>query len=513
MLNLDATRLVKAMPVILCLIAGFVIDVTTNAADNQPSKPNIVFILADDLGYGDVQCLNPERGKIPTPHMDQLAAQGMTFTDAHSSSSVCTPTRYSILTGRYNWRTKLQKSVLYGFDAPLIAPDRMTTAGFLKQHGYTTAIIGKWHLGLDLPLTDNTPVKGNNPQNIDWDARVGNGPVDRGFDYFYGISASLDMPPYIYIENDHFVGKGTATKAFNRKGPAEPDFEAVEVLPTIGDKTVEFIKQHDGSKPFFAYVPFTSPHTPILPSKEWQGKSELGKYGDFVMQTDAVVGQIVEAIDQAGIADNTIVIVTSDNGCSKSAGIKNMQPKGHFPSAQFRGSKADLWDGGHRIPFFVRWPGHIQPGSQCDQTICQLDLMATCADLLGTTIPDGAGEDSVSFLPALQDKPIQSSRAGLIHHSIGGYFAYRQGKWKLLLCRGSGGWSSPNENRVSPNAPEAQLYDMEADPGEKNNLYLTQPEVANRLLALLESDITNGRSTEGVAAKNDVDIKVWKNRK
>ena len=292
-------------PLILTLMVCFGSVRAGESSRETVRNPNVVFIMADDLGYGDVQCLNPERGKIETPHIDQLASQGMTFTDAHSSSSVCTPTRYSILTGRYNWRTHLQKSVLYGFDKPLIAKDRMTVAELLQNEGYATAAIGKWHLGLEIPFTDDTPLDGHNPQNVDWDARINNGPVDRGFDYFYGISASLDMPPYIYIENDHFVGRGTATKAFNRKGPAEPRFEAVDVLQTIGEKSVEFIKQQNSSRPFFAYIAFTSPHTPILPSPEWQGKSELGKYGDFVMQTDAVVGQIVAAIDQSGLAEKT----------------------------------------------------------------------------------------------------------------------------------------------------------------------------------------------------------------
>ncbi|TWU46074.1 Arylsulfatase [Rubripirellula tenax] len=478
----------------------------------EAAKPNIVWILADDWGYGDVQCLNPNRGKIATPAMDRLAAQGMTFTDAHTTSSVCTPTRYGILTGRYNWRTHLQKSVLYGFSEPLIAEDRMTVAGLLKQNGYATGAIGKWHLGLDLPFTTDERPKGNNPDNIDWKGRVGGGPVDRGFDYFYGISASLDMPPYIYIENDRFVGEATATKAFQRKGPAEPDFEAIDVLPMIGKKAVEFISKQDSSKPFFAYVAFTSPHTPILPSKEWQGKSELGKYGDFVMQTDAVIGDIVAEIDRAGFGDNTLVIVTSDNGCSKAAGIEAMQAKGHFPSANLRGSKADLWDGGHRVPFIARWPGVVQPGSKSDQTVCQVDLMATCADILGIAMPPGAGEDSVSFRAALSDKPIASTRKGLIHHSIEGNFAYRQGKWKLLLARGSGGWTAPREKQVPAGSPDGQLYDMSADPGETNNLFDSKPEIVAMLLADLTADVERGRSTDGPDATNDAPIVVWKGK-
>ena len=485
-----------------------------NAVQSSSSKPNIVFILADDLGYGDVQCLNPERGKIPTPAIDSLAAQGMIFTDAHSTSSVCTPTRYSILTGRYNWRTRLQKSVLYGFDKPLIAPERSTVADLLRQRGYTAAAIGKWHLGMELPKTEDLPIKGHNPQHIDWKGRIEDGPIDRGFDYFFGISASLDMPPYIYIENDQFVGQGTATKAFNRKGPAEPDFEAVDVLPMIGKKSVEYISRQNDATPFFVYIALTSPHTPILPTTEWKGRSSLGKYGDFVMQTDSVIGDIVNAIDDAGIGDNTLVIVTSDNGCSKAAGILKLEAKGHYPSAHLRGSKADLWDGGHRVPFVARWPQVISPGSSSEQLICQIDLLATCADIIGQPIPKGVGEDSVSFQPAFTGEPIESTRAGVIHHSVHGYFAYRQGKWKLLLSKGSGGWSSPSEKQVPEGRPIAQLYDMELDPGERDNLYDTHPEEVERLLALLESDVKRGRSTDGAAATNDVKrIKIWKGKK
>ena len=473
-------------------------------------RPNIIYILADDLGYGDVQALNPERGKIPTPHMDRLAEQGMTFTDAHTSSSVCTPTRYGIITGRYNWRTRLQSRVLRGFDRPLIDADRQTVAGVLQQQGYSTACIGKWHLGLGLPTTTGKSPSGKTGKGMDWAGRISGGPVDLGFDYFYGISASLDMPPYIYIENDRFIGAATATKEWRREGPAHPDFEAIDVLPEIGRKTVEFIKQQQADKPFFAYVPFTSPHTPILPSKEWQGKSELGTYADFVMQTDAVIGQIVDALDAAGLSENTMVIVTSDNGCSaKQAKADELKEMGHYPSAQFRGYKSDLWDGGHRVPFIVRWPAQVTAGSTSDQLICLTDLLATCAELSGATVAENVGEDSVSFAPALSGKPIQSTRNGVVHHSVRGSFSYRQGKWKLLLSTGSGGWS---KGKTSDGIP-AQLYDMDTDPGETTNLYSSQSEIATALLAQLESDVARGRSTAGADQKNDVPVEIWKGKK
>ena len=476
-------------------------------------EPNIVFILADDMGYGDVQVLNPERGRIATPYMNKLASEGMIFTDAHSSSSVCTPTRYSLLTGRYNWRTKLQKSVLMGFSPPLIPTDRPTVASLLKDQGYQTGMIGKWHLGLEMPTEDGGPVKQKGLTNIDWKGTIGGGPTALGFESWYGISASLDMPPYLYIKDDKFVGEGTVIKAFNRKGPADVDFEAINVLDDLEREAVKFIEAQDSSKPFFAYIALPSPHTPIVPTKEWQGKSGLGDYGDFVMQTDGFVGAIMDAIEAGGFDENTLFIVSSDNGCSRRADFKALEAQGHYPSAQFRGSKSDLWDGGHRVPFIVRWPGTVEAGSTSNETICFTDFMATCAEVSGAKIPANAGEDSVSILPALKGGEIETTRKGIIHHSIGGYFSYREGKWKLLLCKASGGWTSPTEGQAGKNAPEGQLYDIEVDPGETQNLYESKPEVVARLLAQLTEDVEKGRSTEGEPAENDVKIKLWKNKK
>jgi arylsulfatase A-like enzyme len=459
--------------------------------------------------------------------MDRLAAEGMIFTDAHTSSSVCTPTRYGLLTGRYNWRSKLQQGVLNGYGKPLIPNDRLTVPAFLKRNGYTTAMIGKWHLGLEIATIDGKPAapkaglrakmgKGafapEGLSNIDWKGTIQGGPVDLGFDSLFGIPASLDFPPYVWIRDRNWVAAGTHAKAFRRPGPASEDFEAIDVLDKMGTESVKFIEEHADDKPFFLYIPLSSPHTPIVPTKEWQGESGLGAYGDFVMQTDHVIGRVMKAVDDSGFAENTLIIVTADNGCSKAAKIDNLEEQGHYPSAQFRGSKADLWDGGHRVPFIVRWPNEVKAGSQCDQTICLIDLMATCADLTGATLPKNAGEDSVSFAPALKGEQIVSTRKGIVHHSISGHFAYRQGKWKLLLAKGSGGWTAPDEKAAAAGgAPIAQLYDMENDPGETTNLYESQPQVAARLLAQLEADIARGRSTDGVAARNDLDeIKLWK---
>jgi arylsulfatase A-like enzyme len=473
------------------------------SASSAREKPNVVYVLCDDLGYGDVRCLNPERGKIPTPHIDRLAAEGLAFTDAHSGSSVCTPTRYGILTGRYAWRTRLQSGVLYGYDRPLIVPGRPTVASLFREHGYATGCVGKWHLGLDWP--------GKDEKDIDYTKPVRNGPTSLGFDYYYGISASLDMPPFIFIENDRTVGVPTVEKTWVRKGPAHKDFEAVDVLPTLAQKAAEFIDKN-ASRPFFLYLPLTSPHTPIVPSAAWQGKSGLGPYGDFVMETDRALGEVLKALDRNGVAKDTIVVFTSDNGCSPAAGVRDLEAKGHFPSGASRGYKADIWDGGHRVPFIVRWPAVVKPGGTCGRLVSLTDLMATAADLLGAKLPDSAGEDSVSLLPLLrgEDRPVRET---VIHHSISGRFAIRDERWKLEFCPGSGGWASPKDPEAfKQGLPALQLYDMAADPGEKSNLAAKHPEVVERLTKLLEKHVADGRSTPGAPQKNDVDVDIRKDR-
>ncbi|MCF7730486.1 MAG: sulfatase-like hydrolase/transferase [Akkermansiaceae bacterium] len=483
------------------ILGAGLLSVVALAAE-PPAKPNIVFILADDLGYGDVHCLNPEHGKIATPMLDQLAAQGMAFTEAHSSSAVCTPTRYGILTGRYNWRSRLQQGVLLGYSTPLIAADRLTVPALLKQHGYATACIGKWHLGMTISKED--------PH-----APVGDGPLTRGFDQYFGISASLDMAPFAFIENDHFTEAPTAEKQWVRKGAAAPGFEAVDVLPTLTRKAVEFIGDRATAKqPFFLYLPLASPHTPIVPTKEWQGKSGIGKYGDFVMETDWAVGEVLAALEKNGVAGNTLVIFTSDNGCSPAADTKGLEQQGHLASAGRRGYKADIFDGGHRIPFLARWPGQIKPGTRSDQAICLTDLMATCAGILDAKLPDNAGEDSVSLLPAFLGTADQPLHEAVVHHSINGSFAIRQGQWKLALCPDSGGWSEPKPGKTnSLELPPVQLFDTTKDIAEQTNEAAAHPEVVARLTKLLERIVADGRSTTGPPQRNDAEIVIHKGRK
>lgn len=467
------------------------------------AKPNIILLICDDLGYGDVHCLAPETSKIPTPHADELARAGMTFTDAHSGSSVCTPTRYGIMTGRYCWRTRLQRGVVTGFAPSLIDRDRPTVASFLQGRGYHTAAIGKWHLDFQyLDPKSGKAFSSKQHQTPPVGARIPDGPLHRGFDYYHGFHHARNMEAV--IENDRVI-----------------EHDAVEnMLPRLTRKSVEYIDSRAGEpQPFFLYLPLGSPHTPIVPTKPWKGKSGLGDYGDFVMQTDNVLGEVTEALERHGMLENTLLIFTSDNGCSKAAGIPQLAAQGHRVSAHLRGSKADIWDGGHRIPFIVRWPGVIEPGSACDQLICLVDFFATTADVLGADLPPGCCEDSVSILPALRGAPIQSPRRGVAHHSFSGHFAYRQDRWKLILARGSGGWSSPKENQVAAGTPEAQLYDMQADPGETRNLYQERPEIASKLLADLAADVRNGRATpepvgtptKATPSTNDVQkIVLWK---
>ncbi|MHC4170407.1 MAG: sulfatase family protein [Planctomycetota bacterium] len=470
----------------------------------QELPPNIVYILADDMGYGDLACQNPE-SKIPTPHLDKLASEGIRFTDAHSPSAVCTPTRYGILTGRYCWRSRLKRSVLWPWDKPLIEPDRLTVGKLLKSHGYDTACIGKWHLGWDWPTTDGkdpigmgkTNVK-NSGDNVDFKRPIANGPTTRGFDYYFG-TAVPNFPPYCFIENDRTIGIPTDSKPsdmFGTPGAMLKGWKLEEILPGLQRKAVEYIDARAG-RPFFLYMPLTAPHTPIAPAAEFAGKSKAGAYGDFVHQVDHVVGQVTAALKRNGLADNTLVIFTSDNGSPARDGT-NMNGKtnsvrrfGHNPSHIYRGIKADIWDGGHRVPFIARWPGHIRPGTVSDETICHVDLMATCAAMLGCELPADAGEDSYNILPALiGPKPAEPIREATVHHSISGMFAIRQGRWKLILGRGSGGWSG----RGRPDDPPAQLYDMSAEASEQRNLCNEHPQVVERLTKLLDKYKRQGHS-------------------
>lgn len=485
----------------------------TVSETKETSKPNIVFILADDMGYGDVSCFN-ENSKIKTPYIDQLASEGVMFTDAHTSSSVCTPTRYGILTGRYNWRSTLKSSVLSGYSKALIAPDRTTIGGFLQDQGYKTAYIGKWHLGWDWAIVEEDSISRNNlgaAPNVDFSQPVKNGPNTRGFDYSFGFCGSLDMAPYVWIENDmptmvptkYTVDKGKQT--WWRNGLTSDDFVHERVLPDVTEKTVDFInKNANNENPFFVYMPLPAPHTPILPTEEFKGKSGLDNiYGDFVIMVDDVVGHVMKALEANGIAENTILVFTSDNGCSPQADYAQLETKGHDPSYVFRGHKADIFEGGHRVPYVVRWPEKVKPGKS-DQLLCTTDLFATVADIIGAGVADNVAEDSYSFLPALNLKSENETRTSIVHHSINGSFAYRKGDYKVNFCPGSGGWSAPRPNAKNiKELPPVQLYNLKEDIAEENNIQDKHSDLVEEYRTELTKIVKEGRSTKGAPQKND----------
>ena len=471
----------------------------------ERKQPNIVFILADDMGYGDVSYFD-DNSKLRTVNIDRMAQEGVVFTDAHSSSSVSTPTRYGILTGRYNWRSTLKNNVLYGYDKALIPADRETMASMLRKQGYTTAGIGKWHLGWDWNNIDA------GKDQVDFSKPVENGPTTRGFDYYYGFCGSLDMAPYVYIENDmptslpdrETVNEGKYS--WWRKGPTGADFVHEQVLPNLVDRACSYIKKKaKADQPYFLYLPLPAPHTPILPTEEFRGKSGIGEYGDFVLMVDAMVGKVLQAVKESGEDENTIVVFTTDNGCSPAAGIKEMEAQGHRPNSIYRGHKADLFDGGHRIPCILRWPKGAKP-HEVKQTVCLTDFYATFAAINGYKLMDSEGEDSYNLLPAIvSETEIDPIREATVHHSIDGQFTIRQGDWKLLLSASSGGWSAPlpTDTLALDSLPPVQLYNMKEDPSETTNVEAEHPEIVSRLRALMAKYVKEGRSTPGTPQKND----------
>ena len=492
----------------------------------EKKMPNIIYVLADDLGYGDISTFNPE-GKIKTPNIDQLAVEGMKFTDAHTPSAVCTPTRYGILTGRYNWRSPIKSGVLTGKSKALIPDTRTTVASLLKQKGYSTAFIGKWHLGWDWAVKDTSNIGGEgwnatDFENLDFTKPVTNNPNDLGFDYAYGHSGSLDMAPYVYVENGKAtdvvdtVTVDTGKYTWWRKGPTATDFRHDDVTPNFFRKSFDYIKgRKQGGEPFFLYLALPSPHTPILPTEEWQGKSGLNPYADFVVMIDDYMGQLTKILEDQGLAENTMVVFTSDNGCSPQADFEILGEMGHDPSAIYRGHKADIFEGGHRVPFVVKWPSRIKANTEVDQTICLTDLMATVAEVSGIELKDNEGEDSFSIVPLLLDPNSDSyTREATVHHSINGSFALRKNEWKMIFCPGSGGWSDPKPNaREIAGLPKFQLYNLEEDPGEQQNKYGEFPAIEKELKDLMVQYIADGRSTPGPQQQNDPEAfgsKDWK---
>lgn len=474
-------------------------------------KPNIVVILADDLGYGDVSCYNSTRGKINTPHIDRLAAQGMRFTDAHSSSAVCSPSRYTLLTGRYHWRSSLQAGIVDFWGPPLIAPERVTIASLAREIGYHTSAVGKWHLGWEWSIEKNDRLLfqfGKNsaveatPRHLaawkkTFSQPIGGGPITRGFESYFGTDVP-NWPPFCFIENDRTIGlpstlltqKDMANNQASRQGPALPDWNLEAILPALSQRACETIKTQAAKEaPYLLYFALTTPHTPLAVNPAWRGKSGLDNdCADLILETDAAIGQVLEAIEQSGEAANTLVLFTSDNGFAPYVGAKQLEAKGHFPSGPLRGYKFDVWEGGHRLPFIIRWPAVVKAGSVCDQLVHHADILATLADVWQSTLPANAGEDSFSLLPLLRGKD-QAVRENAISCSGNGIPGLRVGSWKFIP------------------APATQLYDLNADLAESTNLANAQPERVKEMRQTLETLIIRGRSSPGPDQKNDVSVR------
>ncbi|MFK5923175.1 MAG: arylsulfatase [Verrucomicrobiota bacterium] len=500
------------LPILLITLLTLIANPAAAANDT----PNIVIILADDFGVGDIQAHYPDN-KIATPHLDRLVQQGMSFTDAHSPSAVCSPTRYGLITGRYSWRTRMQEWVVAVYEPPLITSGRPTLPAMLKQQGYHTACIGKWHLGWDWagPQKGRMTEKPNGQKDLTWDFTkpVLGGPIHRGFDYFFGVDLP-NLPPFAFIENDRLLVQPTAQyKLDNSEGvnlprgfvgaPMAPGWKLQGVLPELTRRAVKHIhEQAKKDQPFFLYFTQTSPHEPVSPSKDFVGKSGINPVADFVMETDWSAGQVIQAIDDAGIADNTLVIFTADNGHSHYTGWPDLIKAGHMPSGPYRGHKGDVWEGGHRVPLILRWPKHITAGSSSQQMISLTDLFATCAEITGAELPKDGAEDSISFLSAALGKKNTQPRTSLVNHSNHGEFAWRDGPWKLVFKE-----SAPRYAQSRGKPTIVELYNLDDDVAESNNLSDKHPDVVKRMTAQLSEVIARGASRTGLNSANDTDVR------
>ena len=499
------------------------------AADSSQARPNIIVILADDLGYGDVGCYNSE-SKVATPYLDRLAREGMRFTDAHSASTVCTPSRYSLMTGRMCFRTGYRGGVFTGVGGPsLIEPERLTLPGMLRQQGYSTACVGKWHIGMTFYTQAGVPAhevkieaangsarEVERVRLVDFSRAIPDGPIHRGFDYFFG-TACCPTTDWLYanIENDRVpVPPDRLLDASRlpqhpysadcRRGWVAPGFDHEMADLVFLEKSQAWIEQHvrqTPDKPFFLYHAMQAVHLPSFAAPAFQGATRAGPHGDFIAEMDHVVGQLMSTLEKLGIADNTLIIFSSDNGPETTSVAHMRADFQHDGARPWRGVKRDQWEGGHRVPFIVRWPGKVAPGSHCDQTICLTDVMATCASLTGATLPHNAAEDSCDLSPwMLGNATAATARPYTLHQTISLAYAIRKGPWKYLDHRGSGGNNYATNPELQPfalidNAPDApgQLYNLETDPGEQTNLYWQHPEIVKELKALLDTSKAEGR--------------------
>jgi len=500
----------------LYLLSTFLLAACSVNSAPAAERPNIVVILADDFGVGDIQAHYPDN-KIATPHLDRLVRQGVSFTDAHSPSAVCSPTRYGLLTGRYAWRTRLQEWVIAAYEPPLIAEGRPTLPGFLRRNGYHTACIGKWHLGWRWPGTQPSRMteERNGQAFLQWDftKAIRGGPTQRGFDYYFGVDLP-NLPPFTFLENERVVTQPTESYELNEDegdhlperfvgAPMAPGWRFQEILPELTRRAVKYIHQRaEQDAPFFVFFSMTSPHEPIVPSKKFRGRSGIAPTADFVMETDWSAGQVIGAIDEAGVAGDTIVIFTADNGHSHYTGWEELVEAGHMPSGPYRGHKGDIWEGGHRVPLVVRWPNRLDAGTSSDQLVCLTDLFATCADIIGTDLPADGAEDSLSFLAELLRKPNDERRTALVSHSNFGEFAYRDGPWKLVFKMGG---ENLDKSRGKPTI--AELYHLESDIGEQSDLSCKHPKIVAQMTKQLQLLIERGTSRAGQKASNDTVVR------
>ncbi len=479
--------------------------------------PNVVLIFADDMGIDSVSAFNDQLG-LETPHLDRLAAEGFAFMDAHTTSGVCSPSRYGLLTGRYQWRSRLKRGIVGVWERPLIEKGRLTLPEMLREKGYHTHMIGKWHLGFHWPKKGGGTTEKRD--EIDFGEAITGGPNHRGFEYWFGDDVP-NWPPYAWRENDYLLGSLTTTAAELGltaytgvgDGPAVADWRLQAVLPEYAERCATFIhSQQEAEKPFFLYFSMPSPHTPIVPDAQWKGKSGISDYADFLLETDWAIGELLQALDDSDQAKDTLVIFSTDNGTSPKAQFGALQAKGVNLTAHWRGHKADAYEGGHRVPLIFRWPQKIAANVRSDEVVSLVDIMATVAEIIGYEIPLEAAEDSVSLAPLLlgqqREEPLHEA---IIGQSISGHFMVRRGKWKVLFCRGSGGWSAPREAIAKEQGlPPVQLYDLESDPKETQNLSAEHPEIVEDFRSILRRYVEQGRSTPGPRQKNH-DGKVYWN--
>ncbi len=493
----------KALTLLFWLMVAMISSCPATAA-----TPNIVLLYADDMGYGDLAAQNPG-SKIPTPHLDKLAAQGMRFTDAHSSSGVCTPSRYALLTGRFHWRKF--HGIVNSFDKPVLEDTEVTLPELLKTKGYRTACIGKWHLGwnwsdIQKPgVAAPKPKEGHAPGDFDWSKPISGGPLAHGFDYYFGDDVP-NFPPYAWFENDRLITvpseplkitPKTQEGAWEaRPGPMTPGWDFYAVVPRLKDQAVKWIREQRGKQgPFFLYAPFNSPHAPIVPNAEFEGKSKAGGYGDFMTQTDANVGEILQALADSGFAENTLVIFSADNGAEHYA-YDRIRRFGHRSSGPLRGMKRDLYEGGHRVPMIVKWPGVVKPGSVSHALVSQVDLMATLAAVAGVPLSGKTGEDSYNLLPVWKENG-PSPRRTIVHNTMTNAYAIRHDNWVLIAAKSGAHTKVPDwfdaENGYSKNDLPAELYDLQADLAQKHNRYADMPEKVKELASLLKKVRSQGQ--------------------